>query len=62
MKTPRPVQFCTVNGVLFGAKKRTDGCQGCALDDIIMCPNVTDSRNGTPVLERAIKDIILVRV
>jgi hypothetical protein len=62
MKTPKPGQFCTVNGVLYRGKKRTEGCKGCALDDLIMCPNITDSRNGTPALECAINDIILVKV
>ena len=62
MQTPKPGQFCTINGALFRAKKRINGCEGCALNDIIMCPNITDSRNRIPVLECSVKNIILVRV
>ena len=62
MKTPKPGQLCTINNVVYRAKRRTHKCNGCALNDIFMCPNVRDSRNGTPALECSINDIILVRV
>ena len=62
MKTPKPGQFCTIEGVLYRARKRTKGCNGCSLDDILRCPNVVDSRNETPPLNCSINDIILIRV
>lgn len=62
MKTPKPGQLVTINNVVFRAKRRISGCKGCALDDLISCPNITDPRNGGPVLECSINDIILVRV
>lgn len=62
MKTPKPGQFCTINKTVYRAKRRTNGCYGCALNNFISCPNIVDSRNGTPALECAINDIILTRV
>lgn len=62
MKTPKPGQFCTINNEVYRAKRRTDGCTGCALDDLILCPNITDFRDKKPVLECALNDIILVKV
>lgn len=62
MKTPKPGQFCTINGIIYRGKRRTCGCRGCALNNFIACPNIVDSRNGTPALECAINDIILIKV
>lgn len=62
MKTPKPGQFCTINNVLYRGKRRTDGCRGCALDNVFLCPNIVDSRNGTRPLDCSLNDIILVRV
>lgn len=62
MKTPKPGQFCTINNSVFRAKKRVDGCKGCVLNDFFTCPNITDSRNGLPLLECSLNNIILVRV
>jgi len=59
MKTPKPGQFTMINGILYRAKRRTDGCKGCDLDDITLCPNVTDSRTGDKPLECSLSDIIL---
>lgn len=62
MKTPKAGQFFKFNGVVYRARKRVNGCHGCALNDIISCPNVVDSRNGTPPLECAINNIILQKL
>ena len=62
MKTPKPGQFCTINGILYRAKRRTDKCKGCALDDLVLCPNIVDSRGGTKLLDCSLNDIILVKV
>lgn len=63
MKTPKPGQFCTINNIVYRAKRRTYGCRGCALDDFIMCPNIVDSKgNHKKPLNCDLNDIILVRV
>lgn len=62
MKTPRPGQYTWINGVQYRAKRRTYGCNGCVLDDFLLCPNIVDRRNGKRPLECYNKDIILVRV
>lgn len=62
MKTPKNGQFCTINGVTYRGKKRENGCKGCALDDLLMCPNIVDRRKEKPPLDCALNDIILVRV
>ena len=46
MKTPKPGQYTWINGVQYRAKRRICGCNGCALDDLLRCPNIVDSRNG----------------
>ena len=62
MKTPKPGQFCTINGTVYRARKRTNDCHGCALDNIILCPNIVDPRYGTPKLDCVLNNIILTRV
>jgi hypothetical protein len=62
MKTPKPGQLCTINGAIFRAKKRTNGCKGCALNDFFLCPNIVDRRKDNPELECEVTGIILTRV
>lgn len=62
MKTPKPGQFCTIDGVVYRAKKRTHDCDGCALDNIILCPNIVDRRKDKPQLECELNNIILIKV
>ena len=62
MKTPKPGQFCIINGVLYRGKKRSEGCRGCDLNSFATCPNIVDSRNGTPLLDCTINNIILKKV
>lgn len=40
MKALRPGQLCTIRKVVYRAKKRTMGCQGCSLDNPFICPNI----------------------
>lgn len=44
MITLKPGQLCTINGVLYRAKKRNVRnfleCTGCALNDFFTCPNI----------------------
>ena len=63
MKTPRSGQFCVINKVLYRATKRTSGCNGCALDNFVSCPNIQDSRKPpSPILECELNNIILKKV
>ena len=62
MKTPKPGQFCTIAGVVYRAKKRTNNCTGCALDSFLLCPNIVDHRREKPQLESELNNIVLVRV
>lgn len=63
MKTPKPGQFCMINGILYRAKRRTSGCEGCSLYPITLCPNVVDRRfRKQRPLDCDINDIILVKV
>lgn len=64
MKTPKPGQLCTINNTVYRAKSRTTscGCFGCDLDDIALCPNIVDSRNGVKMLNCVENNIILKRI
>ena len=62
MKTPKAGQLCTINNTVYRAKKRTNKCDGCALNDFFRCPNIVDRRHGTPPLQCDINNIILVRI
>ena len=62
MKTPKPGQLCTINNVVYRAAKRTNGCIGCALNNILICPRIVDSRNGTPPIDCYTEQIILKRL
>lgn len=63
MKTPKPGQFCTINGVVYRAKKRESlSCYGCALNSPILCPNIVDIRNGKRPLECSGNGIIFYKV
>lgn len=64
MKHYKPGQFCTINNVLYRAKRREPGlgCKGCVLDSLIACPNIVDSRNGIRPLDCTGDDIIFVKV
>lgn len=62
MKTPKPGQFCTIGGIVYRAKKRTNECQGCALNNLFLCPNIVDRRTNKPELECELNNIILTKV
>lgn len=59
MKHYRPGQIVSINGILYRAKRRESGCKGCVLDDLLLCPCIT---NGTKPLDCSYDDIILVKV
>lgn len=55
MKTIKPGQLCTINHVLYRAKRKESGhfldCTGCALNNPMSCPNIafTNCDNKTPI-------------
>ena len=61
MKTPKPGQICKIDDVLYRARKRTNGCHGCVLDNVFLCPNIVDSRNGVRQLNCTENNIILTK-
>lgn len=62
MMNLKPGQLCTINRVVYRAKRRTYKCYGCALNNLIDCPNIVDSRNGHAQIACAENNILLVRV
>lgn len=47
MKPLKPGQLCIIKGTLYRAKKRTDGCSGCSLDNFFVCPSIKTKGNGS---------------
>lgn len=62
MKAIKAGQIHTINGVVYRARKRTNGCRGCAFNNVLLCPNVVDRRFSEPKLSCQLNDIILVRL
>ena len=65
MKKPRPGQYVSVStsDIVYRAKKRTYGCNGCVLNNPLVCPNVKDRRfEQEPEIDCIGSDIILVNV
>jgi hypothetical protein len=62
MKIIKPGQFYAVDGIIYRAKKRINNCQGCALDNILLCPNIVDRRKEKPKLDCELSNIILIRI
>ena len=67
MKRIKPGQLCTINKVLYRAKKRTSenfmSCTGCALNNPFSCPNISfkNVENKNP-LNCDIDGLIFVKV
>lgn len=61
-KILKPGQLITIKNIRYRVKKREDGCKGCALDDITLCPCVVDRRlGGEPKYNCFASGIILKR-
>lgn len=60
MKHYKPGQIVSINGILYRAKRREHGCKGCVLDDLLVCPCVTGTKEKP--IDCSYDDIILVRV
>lgn len=41
----KPGQLITINNCVYKAYKRVNGCQGCDLNDLSLCPCITDKRH-----------------
>lgn len=60
----KPGQLITINNVVYRAYKKTVGCIGCDLCDILLCPCIKDLRFG-PLGNRyncAMYGVILKRI
>ena len=62
MSSIKPGQFATINGTVYRAKKRSDGCKGCDLDSLTLCPCIVDRRHEEPKYNCALSDIIFKKV
>lgn len=65
MKRPRPGQYVSVStsDSVYRAKKRTCGCNGCVLSNLLVCPNIRDKRfEQEPEIDCIGSDIILTNV
>ena len=62
MKKIKAGQLCTINETVFRAKNATDGCQGCDLNNIFLCPNVVDRRFSEPTYSCSIDGIIFKKI
>lgn len=60
MKPLKPGRLVTIGPFVYRAKARTNGCEGCDLHDLILCPGI--KIRGKSQLNCAIDGIILKRV
>lgn len=58
-KYPKPGQYCSVNGVVYRAVKRTNGCQGCNLNNLLTCPGIIDSKTKEKEIDCTTQNIVL---
>nr|DAE46242.1 MAG TPA: ATP-binding sugar transporter [Caudoviricetes sp.] len=61
-KKPKPGQFFSVNGKVYRVMKRTNGCDGCVLNQIYLCPSIRDIRYNSFNPECAANGIIFVDI
>lgn len=61
-KVLKPGQFFWFNKKCYRVKRRTDGCNGCALNQIYLCPTIRDVRYSGFNPECAANGIIFVKV
>lgn len=67
MITLKPGQLCTINHVVYRAKKRDVTkfleCTGCALNSFFACPNISYANcNKLPEVDCDTYNVILVRI
>ena len=64
MKDLKSGQLCTINGQLYRAKTRTNGCNGCAFNTIPGCPNIVfqNVQKQEDEIACKINQIILVKI
>lgn len=52
----------TINNVVYQARKRTNGCRGCAFNNVLLCPNVVDRRSRENQISCQLDNVILVKL
>jgi hypothetical protein len=63
MKHFKPGQIVTIRNHIYRVKKRIFHCNGCALDNIFMCPMIRDSRDiFNDDFNCGIDNVIFVRI
>ena len=58
----RAGQFAIIRGTLYRAKNRVNGCHGCDLNSLTMCPCIVDRRREKPKYNCSLLDIIFKKV
>lgn len=58
----KPGQLTTIHNTVYRAKRRSVGCQGCDLRDLILCPCIVDKRYKNKRLNCALDNIILKKI
>lgn len=63
MEQPKliPGRFININNTVYRIKRRICGCNGCSLNSFDRCPNISDSRNGHPLLECNLNNVMFVK-
>lgn len=61
-KRIKPGQLHIINTVLYRAKTAENGCHGCDLNSIKLCPCITDLRKDTPKYDCRLSGIIFKKV
>lgn len=62
MNISKPGQLCTINNTVYRARRAVEGCKGCDLDDVFLCPNIIDRRTQSVPILCHIHRIILKRI
>ena len=60
MKPLKPGRFVTLGSFVYRVKARTDGCKGCDLDNLTICPGV--KIKGQSRINCEIDGVILKRI
>lgn len=44
----KPGQLAKVNGKVLRCKKREEGCKGCILNNLLLCPSLSKNNKNAP--------------
>lgn len=62
MTSLKPGNLATIHNTVYRAKKRTNGCEGCDLNDFFRCPMIVDKRREEPKIDCLLHGVILKKV